>query len=127
MLVLVDRVCIGVTRTPLVVCGTTPENVINCLGMIGWSGRLHADELKVERVRDPTGDLVLQSEEVAEVAVETIRPQMLVGLGIDQLHVYSDPIARPLHAPFQHITYAQFVTDLLRVDRLVPISERGVA
>src|SRR5438045_3552821 len=63
-LVLIDRLRIGVTRTPLIICGASPKNVIQRLGMIGWSGRLQADQLEVERVCDPTGDLVLQGEEV---------------------------------------------------------------
>ncbi len=51
---------------------------------------------------------------------------MRVGLGIDQLGIDADLIARPLDATFQHIADAQLATDLLCVGRLVPIGERGI-
>src|SRR5262249_13552025 len=82
-LIAVDRLRKGLTRTPLIVFCTTPENVIQRLWIVGWSGRLHANQFEVKRVRDPTGDFTLQREEVAEVAVEPISPQILVILGID--------------------------------------------
>ena len=52
---------------------------------------------------------------------------MGIDLGIDQLGSNADSAARPLDASFQHITYAQLAPDLLGVDRLVPIGERGIA
>jgi hypothetical protein len=52
---------------------------------------------------------------------------MRVCFGIDQLGIDADLIARPLDTPFQHIADAQQSADLLRVGRLVPIGERGIA
>ena len=95
--------------------------------MLGRPGGLRADQLEVERDRDPARDLVLQSEQIARVAVEPLGPEMRVGLGIDQLGVDADLVARPPDAPFQHIAHAQLAADLLRVDRLVLIGERGIA
>jgi hypothetical protein len=46
-------------------------------------------------------------------------PEMRVGLGIDQLDVDADLVARSTDAPFEHIADAQLAADLLRVDRLV--------
>ena len=52
---------------------------------------------------------------------------MRVCLGVDKLSVYPHLIGRPPDAAFEHVAHAQFATDLLRVDRLVPIRDRGVA
>jgi hypothetical protein len=51
---------------------------------------------------------------------------MRVGLGVDQLCVDPDLVIRSLDAPFEHIAYAEIATDLLRVDRLVFVGERGI-
>jgi hypothetical protein len=52
---------------------------------MGWPGSLHADQLKIELDRDPARDVVLQGEQIVRVAVETLGPEMRVGLGVDQL------------------------------------------
>src|SRR5438445_230921 len=58
-----------------------------------------------------------------------LSPRVLprVGFGVDQLGVDADLIARPSDAPFEHVAHPQLAADLLRVDRLVPIGERGIA
>jgi hypothetical protein len=95
--------------------------------MLGGPGGLCGDQLEVERDSDLARDLVLQGEQIARVAIETLGPQMRVGLGIDQLGVYAELVARPPDAPFEHIAHAQLATNLLRVDRLVPVGKRGIA
>jgi|SRR6516162_855923 len=52
---------------------------------------------------------------------------MRVCLGIDQLSVDPNLIGRPPDAAFEHVAHTKLATDLLRVDRLVPIGERSVA
>ena len=52
---------------------------------------------------------------------------MRVGLGVDQLDTDTNPVARPLDAPFQHIAHSQLAPDLLRVSGPVAIGERGIA
>lgn len=61
--------------------------------MLGWSGGLRTDQLKVKRNCDPARDLVLQSKQIVSVAVEPLRPQMCVGLGIDELGGNADLVA----------------------------------
>ena len=56
-----------------------------------------------ERDRDAARDLVLQGEQVAQIASQPFRPQMRVGSGIDQLRVDADLVTRSANAPFQHI------------------------
>ena len=89
-----DRLRIFVTRRRLRHCGASPENVVQRVGILGRPGGLRADQREVERDRDPARDLVLQGEQIARVAVEPLGPQMRVGLGIDQLGVDADLVAR---------------------------------
>jgi hypothetical protein len=48
---------------------------------------------------------------------------MRIGLGVDQLGIDADLIARPTDASFKHVADAQLAADLLRIGRLVPIGE----
>ena len=64
---------------------TCPENVIHRVGIVGRPDGLPADQLQVERDGDPARDLVLQREQIARVAIESLGPQMCVRLGVDQL------------------------------------------
>ena len=85
--------------------------------MIGLPGRLCPNQRYIERVRDPARDLVLQREQVADVAVEALGPEMRVGRGVDQLGVDANPVLRSLDTAFQHVTHAELTADLFRVDR----------
>jgi len=85
--------------------------------MIGLPGRLCPNQRYIERVRDPARDLVLQREQVADVAVEALGPEMRVGRGVDQLGVDANPVPRSLDTAFQHVTHAELTADLFRVDR----------
>jgi hypothetical protein len=67
-----------------------PEKVIQRVGSVSRAGGFCTDQLPTERVRDAACDLVLQREQIADVVVETLRPQMRVGLGVDQLRVDAD-------------------------------------
>jgi hypothetical protein len=52
---------------------------------------------------------------------------MRVGLGINQLGIDADLVTRPPDASLQYIAHPQLAADLLRIDRFVPIGERGIA
>jgi len=69
----------------------------------------------------------LQCEQIADIAVELLGPQMRIRLGIDQLGVDAQFAIRPPDAAFEDIAHAQLAADLLGVDCFVPISERRVA
>ena len=88
---------------------------------------LRGNEFRTERHRNLTRDVVLQREQITYIAVEPLRPQMCVSCGIDQLRVDADLVARSTDTPFEYIAHAKLAADLLRVDRLVPISESGIA
>ncbi len=83
--------------------------------MFGRPGGLCLDHLKVERDSDPAGDLVLYGEKIARVAVEALRPQMCVGLCINQLRVDADLVAGTTNASFENIPHAQLAADLLGI------------
>src|SRR6516164_1870514 len=94
-------------RMRLEPCSAPPENVVEGVGMFGRPGRFRPDEFKVESNPDPAGDLILQGEQIARVAIGAVSPQMRVGLGIDQLGGDSDLIARSPDAPFEHVAHTK--------------------
>jgi hypothetical protein len=95
--------------------------------MLGRPGGLRSDQLDAEGVGEAARDLVLQGEQIARVAIEPLGPKMRIGCGIDQLGADADPVARSPDAPFQHVAHTQLAADLLGIDGLVSIRERGVA
>src|SRR6516164_4889172 len=52
---------------------------------------------------------------------------MRIRLGIDQLDVDADLVARQADAPFEHIAHTKLAADLPSVDGLIPESERRIA
>jgi len=95
-------------RHPSQVQRTPAENVVQRIGLNGRSGSFSTDELEVKSDGYSAGDLVLQSKQIARVAVQPVGPQMRVGLGIDQLGAHADSVARPLNAALQHIAHSLF-------------------
>ena len=59
-------------------------------------------------------DLRLHIKQLAELAVERLRPDVLVLPRIDQLHHDSHLVARSLHRPLQHVGHVEFAGDLRR-------------
>ena len=49
--------------------------------------------------------------------VGALSPDMLPGLGLDQLRADADAAAGPAHAAFEHIAYAELSADLFHIDR----------
>src|SRR5215469_15311793 len=88
---------------------------------------LCADQLQVERDCYSACDLVLQREQIVQIAVKPLRPQMSVALSVNQLSGHTDLISPPTHAPFQRVAHSKLAADLFRVDMPVPISECRVA
>jgi len=73
------------------------------------------------------GDLVLQSEDVLQVAIVAISPNVFAGQSVDQLGRNAHPVAVSPHTAFEHVLNPQFFAHLLDLDRLAFVSERGVA
>ena len=72
---------------------------------------LFGQELESQRLDDRFGDLVLQREDIAQVAVVTFGPDVIVARRDDQLR--GDPHTTPCfsHAPFQHVAHVEFARD----------------
>ena len=89
--------------------------------------RLGGDEFGVQRARQPRDDFVLHVEEIGERLVEPLGPEMIAGLGVDQLHIDAHAVSAALDAAFQHIADVQLAADLLQIDGLALVGEGGVA
>jgi hypothetical protein len=67
------------------------------------------------------------SEDVLEVAVEAIGPDVAAARGVDELHVDAHLHAGAAHAAFEHVAHAELPAHLLDVDALLLVGERRVA
>jgi hypothetical protein len=96
--------------------GSSPEDVVERVGVFRRPGGLRSDQLDAERVCKPARDLALQSEQIADVVVEPIRPQMRVCRGINKLGADADLVTRSPDAPLKYIADTQLAADLLRIN-----------
>ncbi|MNE31896.1 hypothetical protein D3C80_1254860 [compost metagenome] len=71
--------------------------------------------------------LVLQFEQVVELAFETFGPQVLAGTGFDQLAGNAHALAGLAHAAFEHVAHAKGLADPLHIDTLALEGKAGVA
>ena len=85
------------------------------------------DEFRTELIGKTRDDFVLHIEEIGYRLVETFGPQMITGLGIDQLDIHAKPVSATLNASLQHITHIQFSADLLQIDMFALVGKGGVA
>jgi hypothetical protein len=83
-------------------------------------------ELHAERVGDAGDGLDLQGAELPALALEPVRPDMRAGLGRNELRVDRDRLADAPHAPFERVAHVEVAAELLCVDRLALIGERGL-
>ena len=72
-------------------------------------------ELRLELVGDGLCDLALNSENIGQIAIVSLRPEMRIGARIDQLRVYSHAIASTLNTSFHDMRDAKFISDLAQV------------
>ena len=88
---------------------------------------LRGVELRLDRGDDRLGDLVLHREHVGEVAVVALRPDVAAGGDVVELRRDAHALAVLAHAAFDHVADAELLGDLLHVDGLALVGERGVA
>ena len=72
-------------------------------------------ELRLQLIGDGFCDFALNRENISQIAIVSLRPQMRIGARIDQLRVYSHTIANTLDASFHNIRDAKFIADLATV------------
>ena len=89
--------------------------------------RLRFHQLVAQTVRQPPHHFILQHEQVRDILLEPIRPDMRAGLRVDELRVDTNAAWVALDRAFQHITNPEFPPDLLGVDGLALECERRVA
>jgi hypothetical protein len=82
---------------------------------------------QLERVRDGARDLVLDGEDVLQLAVEGLRPELVAVGDVDQLDVDPDPVADLPDAALEHRADTELVADLANVDLLALKGEAGGA
>ena len=80
-----------------------------------------------QRADDLLHYLVLRREDVREIAVEPLGPEMPAGAGIDELRRDAHAFAGLADAALEHKAHAQVAPDLLHFDRPTPVGEGGVA
>ena len=71
-----------------------------------------AQQRDLELLHHVGRDLVLDREDVVELAVVGLRPQVRVGAGLDQLRGDAHRVARLAHRAFQHVRHVQRARDL---------------
>src|SRR4029453_15347477 len=84
-------------------------------------------KLYLESGNDGVGDLVLDFDDVGEVAIEAIGPEMVAGLPVDQLGVDPNTASRLSNAALEDMADAKLAGYLLYVGVLALEAEGGVA
>ena len=74
----------------------------------------------LELLDDRLGDLVLDGEDVGQVAVIAVGPEMRSVCAVDELRVDAHPLARLADASFQHVRDVEPPAHLLDVGVLCP-------
>ena len=85
------------------------------------------DKPKAEGADDLVRDLVLHGEDVSEVPVVTVRPDVHPRRGVDQLGRDAHPIVDLPYTSFDHMADAQLATNLCHAYRLTLVGKGRVA
>ena len=83
--------------------------------------------LEAQRVDDGVRDVVLQLEDVLELAVVALGPDMAVGAPVDQLRGDAHPVVHLAHAAFKQILHAQPRGHAVKVLGAALVGEGSVA
>ncbi len=132
LIVKIDR-CLEIlqqiVRSRLIIARAQIENV-----RVGVGCRLSFDarfflrrKRRLQGVGDAFRDLCFYSEDVGQLPVVTLRPQMRVVVGADQLHVDVHAIFSLLHTAFEHIGHVQLFCDLRQIFRSAVVARGGSA
>jgi hypothetical protein len=89
--------------------------------------RLDGDEFGVQRARQARDNLVLHVEKIGERLVEPLGPEVIAGLGVDELDIDAHAGAAALDATLEDVADVQLAAHLLQIDVLAFIGEGGVA
>ena len=73
-------------------------------------------EVERKRAHDLPGHVILHGENVGQIPIEPLRPEMTVIGGVDELSRDPHALADFAHAALEHITDAKSLADLLDLD-----------
>ena len=90
-------------------------------------GRWSGGQPQAERTDDLVRDLVLHGEDVGEIPVVTVCPDVHSRRGVDQLGGDAHPIVDLPHTAFDHVSDAQLATNLGHADRTALVGEGLIA
>ena len=97
------------------------------IGRLFGAARLDGGDLIAQRIRETPDDFVLHIEEIGKRLVETLRPKMAAGFGVNELHIDAHAIAAALNAALEDVAHIQVAADRLHVKRLALVRESRVA
>src|SRR5919106_2851114 len=80
----------------------------------------------LHRGHDPFGDVILNGEDVLQLAVVLLGPDMLAGFGVDQLAGDADAAARRSDAALQDIANSEVPGDLPDIDGFALVNEARI-
>jgi hypothetical protein len=72
-------------------------------------------QMHLQGTQYPVGDLILDQEDVLELPVVGLRPEMASTFRLDQLGGNAHPVARLADAAFEHVGYVEHLSDLADV------------
>src|SRR6516225_2840961 len=86
-----------------------------------------AGQRRLDRCGDTRGDVVLHREDVSQIPVVTLGPEMGTGGCIDQLAADAHPLSGPAQATLEDIADSQVAADLLGVGGFSFVRKCGIA
>src|SRR5215813_6764763 len=72
---------------------------------------LHREQMEFQRFRHRAGNFILHLEDVIDVALVRLGPQMLAGIRSDQLRRDPQSVAGPSNTAFEDVRYVEFCRD----------------
>ena len=95
--------------------------------LAAFAGMLCRQEFRPDAADDACGDFVLNGEDVAEVAVVPLGPEMGFGGRIDELRGHPDVVAGLADTPLENIADPEFAPDGAHIHGLSLVGEHRVA
>ena len=91
------------------------------LAVFRWLPRhlrlLRGRQLRLQRIGNFVSEIALDRENVGHIAVVIVGPDVLIGVGIDQLHVDAHLVSRAAHASLENIGNTERLADFTKVRR----------
>ena len=84
-------------------------------------------EGELQLIDDGVGQFFLDGEDIGEVAIVAVGPEMVAVCRIDQLPGNANAAVRHADAALKHVADAEFLRELLHLDRAALVGKGGVA